>query len=203
VSPKKDQTSLTDHDLMLLVKAGDEGAFFELVKRYEAAVTRAARCVLRSTHAAEDAVQEAFLRIWRSANKWRGGSVNALLLTTTVNCARTIRRKQQRAEIVHSSSHQVSIGDTSAGNPPQLANLIAEEQERAIRECFEELPKHVKEVAEMRWIFELTAKEIAEFQKLTEDTVWSRIKAAGKRLRPCLESKLPNLPWNVEVQSHG
>lgn len=60
-----------DEDLMRRVAAGEQAAFHQLARRYAARAAGLARRVTGSETDAEDIVQEALLRIWANAPRWR------------------------------------------------------------------------------------------------------------------------------------
>src|SRR5689334_849212 len=60
-----------DHDLMARAAAGDGRAFQALVQRHAGRAHGLARRILGSDASAEDIVQEAFLRVWINAPRWR------------------------------------------------------------------------------------------------------------------------------------
>lgn len=68
---------LADEDLMSLVGDGDAGAFAGLYDRHSGAAYSLAYRMMGERQAAEDLVQEAFLKVWRAARSYRAqrGSV--------------------------------------------------------------------------------------------------------------------------------
>lgn len=84
----------SDADLIVRAGRGDEPAFAELVRRYHSAVYRRCRGVFVDAEAAEDATQEAFLRVWLGASSFdpRRGSAPAWLLTVARNAALNVAR---------------------------------------------------------------------------------------------------------------
>src|SRR5690242_19884712 len=63
--------SPSDPDLMARAATGDERAFRTLAERHAAAALRLARRILGNEAMAEDVVQDAFLRVWTNAPRWR------------------------------------------------------------------------------------------------------------------------------------
>ena len=60
-----------DHDLMARAAQGDERAFRILARRHSAGALRLARRILGAKALAEEIVQDAFLRVWINAPRWR------------------------------------------------------------------------------------------------------------------------------------
>lgn len=84
----------SDAELLSLIADGSEVAFAALWERYGAAVLRICRAVLRDPVAAEDAAQEAFVRVWRAAGSVdeKRGLPAAWLYTVARNAARNVAR---------------------------------------------------------------------------------------------------------------
>jgi RNA polymerase sigma-70 factor (ECF subfamily) len=65
-----------DHSLLALIQEGSHDAFAELVRRHSARFYRIAYRFVQSKEAAEDIVQDAFLKLWEDPGKWRGERAN-------------------------------------------------------------------------------------------------------------------------------
>src|SRR5437763_7334169 len=87
----------SDAELLRLVTGGSEAAFVALWARSGAAVYSVCRRILVDQHSAEDAAQEAFVRIWRNARQFdpRRGSAAAWMYTIARNTALNLARIRQ------------------------------------------------------------------------------------------------------------
>ena len=83
-----------DHDLMARAAQGDERAFRTLAQRHAAGAHRVARRILGSEALAEEIVQDAFLRVWINAPRWRPeAAFRTWLYRIVINlCLNTKRR---------------------------------------------------------------------------------------------------------------
>src|SRR5918992_1052918 len=82
-----------DDQLIASARAGDDGAFAELVGRYQEVAFRAAYLILGDADAAADATQEGFIAMHRALDRFRAGEpVRPWLLTIVGNRARNLRR---------------------------------------------------------------------------------------------------------------
>lgn len=74
---------MVDEDLISLVEAGDPEAFAALYDRHIRLAYSLARRMMREQQAAEEVVQEAFLKVWRSAGNYRAerGSARTWILS--------------------------------------------------------------------------------------------------------------------------
>jgi RNA polymerase sigma-70 factor, ECF subfamily len=97
----------TDAELLRAVADGSDAAFEELRHRYQGAVERTCRSLLRDR--AEDCAQEAFVRIWQKARLFdsRRGSAAAWLLTLTRNVAYNLgaKKEPEPREILPADAH--------------------------------------------------------------------------------------------------
>jgi RNA polymerase sigma-70 factor, ECF subfamily len=83
-----------DHDLMARAAQGDERAFRSLAQRHAAGAHRVARRIVGNEALAEDIVQDAFLRVWVNAPRWRpDAAFRTWLYRIVINlCLNTKRR---------------------------------------------------------------------------------------------------------------
>src|SRR6478752_4280611 len=86
--------SPSDHDLMARAAKGDERAFRTLAGRHAGAALRLARHILGNEAMAEDVVQDAFLRVWINAPRWRPeAAFRTWLYRIVVNLCLNARRR--------------------------------------------------------------------------------------------------------------
>ena len=176
---------VTDGELLERVGAGDGDAFDELYRRYTRPVLGLALRRLRDRGRAEDAVQDAFAAVWRSAHSYdpARGSGAAWLYTVARNAivdgAR--RRPEPPAEVV---ADEPAVG---AGPDERAeASWLAWRVHRAIGE----LPEQEREVLELAYWSELSQSEIAERLHIPLGTVKTRTRTGLARLASALEEEL-------------
>jgi RNA polymerase sigma-70 factor (ECF subfamily) len=120
-----ESTLPTDEELMLRVARHDDfDAFSTLVSRHEGAARTYAWRLTRAQEEAEDAVQEAFLRVWRRREKWRPtGTFRAFLYRVVNNIALDgFRRKKVRREVTVPDVSQ-GTADTDGGGATAVDGL--------------------------------------------------------------------------------
>ena len=158
-----------------------------LVQHLDAAYNLA-RWILRDPAAAEDAVQDAFLRAIHHFAGYRGGDSKAWLLAIVRNqCYDHLRRRG----IAGHADFDEAIHTPGAGpaNPETLA--LRGERSEALRQALDTLPAEYREVIVLRELEQLSYQEIAEIAGIPIGTVMSRLSRARRRLQEILTLRLP------------
>jgi RNA polymerase sigma-70 factor (ECF subfamily) len=174
----------TDGELIQRAATGDRGAFETLYHRYARSVFGLALRRLGDRGRAEDAVQETFASIWRSAGSYkpeRGPGapwLYAVARNAIVDRART--RTETPAEIAEEPSAEPTPGERAE------QGWVAWRVHRAL----EELPEREREVITLAYWSGLSQSEVAEFLALPLGTVKTRTRAALAHLADLLESEL-------------
>lgn len=179
-------------------QAGDENAFEQLMTRYERQVYRLAFSLLRKKEDAEDAMQEAFIKLWRVLPTYRYECsllVYVLRITRTVSLDIERRRERRRAnetsltvEDGTGESVDREIADEDVGSRPDLAFERAE-RIRMVREAIEELSEEHRQVILYKDIQGLSYAEIEGILGLGEGTIASRLSRARENLKKILKKR--------------
>lgn len=159
----------------------EEEAFAELYRRHEQAAYSLALHMLRQTDAAEVAVQEAMLRLWRSADKYRYDK-NArqwLLRIVATECMRVLRL--QRRQAARFKPMRFDAHDP-AGRPAREPGLHTEAME-GLRRCMERMPDTMRQMISLYYMAGLTQKEIGDEMALSQQAVSNHLRDALKFLR--------------------
>ena len=171
-----------DASLLALVQRGDEAAMAALFDRYSKVVYSVALRVLRDPASAEDVLQEIFMQIWRSPDRFIAtrGSLGGWLAVVSRN--RSIDRLRRKRPME-------SVEDIGLASPFNLAD----EAERNImigkaREVIVLLPVDQRKTLEMAFFDGLTHSEIAEMTGDPLGTVKTRIRSALLTLRKAFQS---------------
>ena len=183
-----------DPDLARLVAAGNEDAFRLVMRRYNQALYRTARAILRDDTEAEEALQEAWLQAYRAMPGFRGDSkLSTWLIRIAANEALMRRRKVRRAAEVIPMSIDEEAGGEPAANVPDEAPYAAPEIEalrgemrRLLETRIDRLPDAFREVFVLRAVEELSVEETATALGIPEATVRTRFFRARSLLRESL-----------------
>ncbi|MCK6471500.1 MAG: sigma-70 family RNA polymerase sigma factor [Planctomycetes bacterium] len=159
----------------------DPEAFAELYARHEHAAYALARHMLRSSDGAEVAVQEAMLRVWRSASKFRydknaRGWVLRIVAFECIRIQKARRAESERTEPLEQDAPE-SAGTASAEQASR------EELLDGLRRCLERLPEANRQLVSLYYLAGLTQEEIGQELALPQQTVSNRLRDALKFLR--------------------
>jgi RNA polymerase sigma factor (sigma-70 family) len=177
-----------DEDLLVRVGAGDELAFRELFARYAAVAHALAFRSVRHAQVAEEIVQEAFLAVWRSPERYDGsrGSVRSWLMGTVHHRAVDAVRREQAQR--RRADRAAALGPRVAEDPTDdvLSAIELPRERRLVRKALAELPEQQRDVIRQMYFEGRSQSQIAERTGLPLGTVKSRTLLAMRRLRAYL-----------------
>ncbi len=174
----------TDAELITRVGEGDSGAFELLYRRYARPVFALALRRLGDRGRAEDAVQETFTSIWRSAGSYRRERGPGAPWLYAVARNAIVDRRRALGEPPAEPADEPS---EEAGPPDRAeASWIAWRVHRALAE----LPEQERRLIELAYWSGLSQSEIAEFLGMPLGTVKTRTRSALARLADILEGEL-------------
>jgi RNA polymerase sigma-70 factor (ECF subfamily) len=174
----------SDTDLLVRVANRDREAFELLYGRYVRTVFGLALRRLRDRQRAEDAVQETFAAVWRSARSYRPERGPAAPWLYTV--ARNAIVDRQRAK----TEQPTEVPDTASADPGPADRAETSFVAWRVHRALEELPEKEREVLELAYWSELSQSEVAEFLHIPLGTVKTRTRSALARLADLLEGEL-------------
>jgi RNA polymerase sigma-70 factor (ECF subfamily) len=177
-------TAATDGELIQRIGTGDRGAFELLYRRYARPVLGLALRRLGDRGRAEDAVQETFAAIWRSARSYkpeRGAGAPWLYAV-----ARNAIADRGRARVEPPTEVPETVSSDPGPDERAETGWVAWRVHRA----FEELPPTEREVLELAYWGELSQSEIAAFLQIPLGTVKTRTRSGLARLANLLEGEL-------------
>jgi RNA polymerase sigma-70 factor (ECF subfamily) len=184
VEPEPLPADLSDADLLVRVAGRDREAFELLYHRYVRSVFGLALRRLRDRQRAEDAVQETFAAVWRSASSYRPERGPAAPWLYAVARNAIVDRFRAKAEPAGEVPDIVS-GDPGPDDRAE-SSFVAWRVHRAL----EELPPREREVIELAYWSGLSQSEVAEYLHIPLGTVKTRTRSALTRLADVLEGEL-------------
>lgn len=192
---RKEHAHLSDEALVALVARYDDAALAELYDRYGRVAFGLALRVLRDHALAEDAVQDSFLAIWRSAASFLPERARARTWILTLVHRRAVdlvRRERRRPVAAFGEGVEERVG--SGGSDE--ATWLSFERER-IAGALAQLPDPQREALELAYFEGFTQSELAERLGEPLGTIKSRIFNGLGRLRDLLqETASEEEEWN-------
>lgn len=176
----------SDGELMAAVQAGSVDAFAEIFERYRSRARRVANAVCNDDGRAEDAVQEAFVAIWKTRGGFdcRRGSVAAWLLAVVRHRAIDAgRRSDVHARRWADESPLLAL----AGDEDVFDEVARRADARAFGAQLALLPEPQQVVVILAFYCGLSHMEIARLLELPPGTVKGRMRLGLERLRTKLE----------------
>ncbi|HLK35026.1 MAG TPA: sigma-70 family RNA polymerase sigma factor [Terriglobales bacterium] len=185
---------LTDAEVMLRVRAGDEAAFAYLVQKYRRPMLSFMYRMVRNQAVAEDLAQEVFLRVYRSRETYAANAkfttwLYRIATNLAVNHARDTRH--ERPEV----SMSLDEPDAETGLMPDLPdatpnveeNILRRERLAAIRSHVQALPERQRLAVVMHKYQGMDYRQIAEVLHLSESATKSLLFRAYESLREKLK----------------
>jgi RNA polymerase sigma-70 factor (ECF subfamily) len=195
----KQHAHLSDEALVALVARGDETALAELYDRVSGIAYGLALRVLRDERLAEDAVQEGFLGVWRTAAAFRAERAKASTWILTLVHRRAVdlvrREERRRAEPL---TDDIGAQGTTEGT--EEAAWLRFERER-VQAALRQLPDVQREALELAYYGGFSQSELADRLGVPLGTIKSRMFAGLARLRELLDDSTHEGSWKPEFTS--
>jgi len=171
--------------ILLFQTAGERDVFAYLYERYKKLMLHKAYEILRDYALAEDAVSEAFIRVYKNLHKIdepESPRAVAFLVTIVKNAALTLLRKQGRGE---PSSYE-EFFENRADNFDLERETLAKISEEEIYALVNRLSEDLKGVFLLRFAYDLPLKEIGKTLGISESNAAVRLHRAKKKLAELL-----------------
>ena len=147
-----------------------------------------ARWLLRNEQDAQDVVQEAYLRAFKSFEGFHGSNGRAWLLTIVRNTSYTLLKKNRAVDITTPFKEEIHATNPDLASPATIIEHA--EDAELIGKAMEELPAEFREILALRHQEGLSYKEIGEIVKIPVGTVMSRLARARGKLREYLTAEI-------------
>ncbi len=147
-----------------------------------------ARWLLRNEQDAQDIVQEAYLRAFKSFGGFHGSNGRAWLLTIVRNTAYTLLKKNRAVDLTTTFDEEIHAVGQESTSPATI--LEHAEDAELIKNAMEELPVEFREILTLRHQESLSYAEIGEILKIPIGTVMSRLARARGKLKEYLAARM-------------
>lgn len=189
---------LSDADIVQCIRAGRRDGFELLMRRFNRALYRTARSIVKNDAEAEDVLQESYLRAFQALHTFRGEASLATWLTRIVineGIART-RKSARRAEIIDINGEvewdnlgpEADMTRATVEQPDEAA--LRAETRRLIEAKIDALPDVFRTVFMLRGLEEMSVEETAACLNIPEATVRTRYFRARGILREALSREI-------------
>ena len=163
-------------------------SFEETMLPHMDAAHNLAKWLLRNEQDAQDVVQEAYLRAFKSFGGFHGSNGRAWLLTIVRNTSYTLLKKNRAVDLTTTFDEEIhAIGHDSASPATILEHA---EDAELIRGVMDKLPTEFREILTLRHQEGLSYKEIADIVKIPTGTVMSRLARARAKLKEYLAARI-------------
>jgi RNA polymerase sigma-70 factor, ECF subfamily len=201
--------SREDARLVEGLRAGDEAAFVEVMRKYGAGMLRVAQMYVSSRSVAEDVVGDAWVGVLRGIDRFEGrSSLKTWLFRIVANTAKTRGQRESRSVPFSALGDQagepsvdperfLGDGERFPGHwsaPPQAwspeRRLLSDETLAVVAQAIEELPPAQQAVITMRDVEGLSSEEVRNALDLSETNQRVLLHRARSRVRAALEEYL-------------
>jgi RNA polymerase sigma-70 factor (ECF subfamily) len=198
-------TQLDDDTLIAALRRRDEGVFVDLVQRWSGPMLRIALAHLGSRALAEEIVQEAWLTMLRTLDRFEGrSSLRTWVIGIVVNLSRSRARAERRSVPLPADSNGPSVDQERflpdnhprwphhwaiepASWPTPEDDLIAGETRQVILDAITALPESQREVLVLRDLEGLPAAEVCNVLRLSDTNQRVLLHRARTRVRGAIE----------------
>ena len=193
-SPGVGWAQLSDAEIMLRVREGDDSGFSILIEKYRKQIVHFMFRMSRNQAVAEELAQEVFLRVYRSRQTYRAEAkfstwLYRIATNLGVNHARDTKyeRTAQNVYLDQPDPETGASPDVADGTPSVEQELVREERMKAIRQHVMALPERQRTAVLMHKYQDMDYKEIGEVLKLSESATKSLLFRAYQTLRENLK----------------
>jgi RNA polymerase sigma-70 factor, ECF subfamily len=193
--------TLATDDLILVqrVRSGDQRAFKQLVERYQRKVYAVAYGMLKDKEEAKDVTQEAFVKVYRYLDHFKGdASFYTWLYRITSNiCIDAMRRKNASKADGHAEFDEAVRMDTSEANLGALGSklgtnpqksILRKELAEKIAAAFQEIPEEHRNILLLREVEGMSYDDLARTLQIPKGTVMSRLFHARLKMQKVLNA---------------
>ncbi|WFU78219.1 sigma-70 family RNA polymerase sigma factor [Bradyrhizobium sp. CIAT3101] len=172
------QEDASDEMLLKNVAEGDKAAMHIIFARHRERVSRFIQRLARNPAVVDDLVNQVFLDVWRSANRFEN---RARVATWLFSIARFKAIGTWRERTHEDLDQADALGVVDAQDTPDMA-LDREETKSILRACIDKLSPAHREIIELLYYREKSVAEVSGMIGIPQATVKSRIFYARKRL---------------------
>jgi len=173
------------------LKSGDIGGLEILVSLYQLRAVRAAFLITRDVALAEDAVQDAFLQIYRSIRHFDPDRPFApWFMRSVIHAALKAAQKTARQAPANTASDDLAMDDWPGSAVPVEQQIESAEFQQQVWKAMQDLSPRQRAAIVQRYFLEMSEKEMAADLEAAPGTVKWLLHAARKNLRGLLAERI-------------
>lgn len=175
-----------DVELIQRVLDGDEGAFTELVKKYQKPVHALVWRKIGDFHIAEEITQDTFLKVYQRLHSLKDPNQFSgwLYVIATRRCYAWFRKKRIRTQPLGETETPMIQRDLYSKHVVEdRAKTVVEEQRQVVKKLLAKLKESERTVMTLHYLGEMTVQEISKFLGVSTGTIKSRLQRARQRLQ--------------------
>ncbi|MFB9268087.1 sigma-70 family RNA polymerase sigma factor [Bradyrhizobium erythrophlei] len=172
------EEDVSDEKLLQSVAEGDKAAMHIIFARHRKRVFRFIQRLVRNPAIVDDLVNQVFLDVWRSANRFESRS---RVSTWLLSIARFKALNSRRERLHEGIDQEDALGIVDEGDTPDAA-LDRKETKDILRACINKLSPAHREIIDLFYYRESSVAEVSEIIGIPQATVKSRIFYARKQL---------------------
>jgi RNA polymerase sigma-70 factor (ECF subfamily) len=204
ISRMEAETADAERALVASFRAGDEGAFEEIVSRHRRRLFGIALRRTGDAAVAEDAVQMTFVQAWKHLPRMEGEIDLTAWLTTVVSNAaldqlrrdkRHLRLAQRAFEAAPERPERRGTERSASGDAPAVSRIDREDLGQILLEGIRSLPEPYRVALDLFHVQGLSVEEVSRALALNENTVKSHLARGRGLLRKRLGSALEKGGW--------
>lgn len=178
-------TTNNDQQLIETILNGDAKSYGQLVNRYKDLVYTLAYRMLKHREEAEEVAQDAFVKVYRSLNKFKGDSkFSTWIYKVTYNtCLDRLKKNKKHfndVPIDEYTEHKLETIDNA------LEGMIKMERSDLIKRCINKLPSESSYLLTLYYFEELSLDEMSKIIGITSNTIKVKLYRARKKLAEIL-----------------
>jgi RNA polymerase sigma-70 factor (ECF subfamily) len=180
--------ALQKHEEQDATPGQELASFEETMLPHMDAAHNLAKWLLHNEEDAQDVVQEAYLRAFKSFGGFHGSNGRSWLLTIVRNTSYTLMKKNRAIDLTTTFDEQMHVSAYDSVSP--TTQLEQTEEAELVRRAMDRLSVEFREILALRHLEGLSYKEIANIAQLAPGTVMSRLARAREKLKESLGSSI-------------
>ncbi len=169
--------------LLPLIAGGDRLAFGRLYDLTSNKLFAVVRCVLKKPELAEEALQEAFIKVWQRASSYEAGSLRPMAWLAAIARNQAIDQKRRFAERMSERAEELDAADSVPVMPEaELAMDLTR-----LKKCLALLPEDRQDMVLLAYYQGWTREELAIQYKRPETTIKTLLRRSLTVLKECLD----------------